>query len=346
MGKQDKPTLKSFFQTGFKPTQQNFADLIESFPNKDDDGINTDGSKNISLVKGISLGNSTLEVPGSLRWNGADVQFRDNTSWKNIGTGGGSQWTSVGADVNMLAGKVGIGLPAAVAPTAKFEVIVASGGAPADQIRLGSVAAFLNANVAYLSHVGQASTATFALSQDSNGRVALNCTAAQRIEFKENNVLKATINGGALCMNASVVPPNASATPILLFVNGEAAKPGGGNWFNLGSDERVKKDITLFKDGLARLKKLKPVNYKYNGKAGIATGKEYVGLIAQDVQKVCPYMVGTFKAKLEEYDEHETELLSLDTNALTYVMVNAIQELDTKITKLEKLIANQSIKVE
>ena len=47
-------------------------------------------------------------------------------------------------------------------------------------------------------------------------------------------------------------------------------------------------------------------------------------------------MVTSFKARLEESDKQETELLSLDASALTYVMVNAFKELDERVTKLEK----------
>ncbi|MFT4156079.1 tail fiber domain-containing protein [Parafilimonas sp.] len=336
MAQQNRVNLKSFFQTGFKPTQQNFADLIDSFPNKDDDGISADASKNITLNNGLTIGNSSLEIPGSIRWNGTTFQFRDTTGWKDIGSGSGSQWTTVGADINLLTGNAAIGLPAATSPTYKFEVNLGASGTVADQVRLGAASFFMTSSAAFMSHINFANANSYALSHDALGRVTLNCASGQRIQFQENNVLKAAIVGGALCINATAVPANSNATPILLFVNGDAAKPGGGQFVNLSSDERVKSDIKDFNDGLAKLKKLKPVNYKYNGKAGIVQGKEYTGLIAQDVQKIFPYMVGNFKAKMEPGDEQETELLSLDTSALTYVMLNAIKELDARVLKLEK----------
>ena len=208
MAQQNKVNLKSFFQTGFKPTQQNFSDLIDSFPNKTDDGINADGAQNISLTNGLTIGNSSLETPGSIRWNGTVFQFRDTTGWKDIGSGSGSQWTNVGADINLLAGKAAIGLPAATPPSYKFEVNLGTSGTTADQARLGSTSFFMTSSAAFVSHINFATATNYALSQDVLGRTTLNCVAGQRIQFQENNVLKASIIGGALCVNATAVPTN------------------------------------------------------------------------------------------------------------------------------------------
>jgi len=86
-----------------------------------------------------------------------------------------------------------------------------------------------------------------------------------------------------------------TATPDQRFsVNGNASKIGGGTWATF-SDERVKTDITPFVDGLDLLMKLKPVTYKYNEKSGYSDlNKTFVGFIAQDVEKVAPYMVSTY----------------------------------------------------
>jgi hypothetical protein len=336
MAQQNRVNLKSFFQTGFKPTQQNFSDLIDSLPNKTDDGINADGAQNISITHGLTIGNSSLETPGSIRWNGTAFQFRDATGWKDIGSGSGSQWTTVGTDINLLTGKVAIRLPAATPPSYMLEVNLGTTGAVADQVRLGAASFFMTSSAAFMSHINFATANNYALSQDVLGRTTLNCVVGQRIQFQENNVLKAAIVNGALCINATAVPTNSNPTPVLLYINGDAAKPGGGSFVSLSSDERLKTDIKPFNDGLAGLKKLRPVNYKYNGKTGIVQGKEYTGFIAQEVLKIFPYMVGSFHAKMNEDDEHETELHSLDINALTYILVNAVKELDARLSKLEK----------
>ncbi len=110
----------------------------------------------------------------------------------------------------------------------------------------------------------------------------------------------------------------------LLSVNGTADKVGGGTWATF-SDERVKRNITPFVDGLDLLMKLKPVTFKYNEKSGYSDlNKTFVGFIAQDVEKVAPYMVTT-------YDDTEgpsglKDKRQFDESALSKIMLNAIQE--------------------
>jgi hypothetical protein len=340
MAQQSRANLKSFFQTGFKPTQQNFADFVDSASNRQDDGIEADNLKNVTIAQGITIKNSSLETPGTIRWNGTNFQFRDSTSWKDLGFGSSSQWTTVGTDINLLTGLVGIGLAAATAPTAKLEIRLGntaiSGSnptgtaAPADMIKVGNAAIFADSFTAYFSHKSKAAVKTFALSQDTFGSVGINAAPGQTISFLEDAVVRATFVGGVL----SIGNPPVTAGSVLTL-NGNAAKTVGGATWLTASDERLKTDISPFKDGLALLKKVNPVNFQYNGKAGIAPGKENVGLLAQEVAKVFPYMVDTFKAKLNESDTEETELLSLDVNALTFVLVNAVKEMDARLTKLE-----------
>jgi len=46
------------------------------------------------------------------------------------------------------------------------------------------------------------------------------------------------------------------------------------------------------------------VNFRYNGKAGLSNaGKDQVGLVAQDLQKVAPELVSTFT-----YEEEDDQL--------------------------------------
>lgn len=331
---QNRANLKSLFQTGAKPTQQNFADFIDSVVNKQDDGMESDNSRNITVGKGITLNNSGLETPGTIRWNGTTFQFRDNAGWKDLGSGSGSQWTSVnaGPDINLLSGNVGIGLPVATNPTYKLEVELASVASTANQVRFGNSVVFSLTTGGYFSHKAQANSTSYAIAQDANGQTVLNAATGKKILFTEANAPGMAITGGVVCIGATAP----TGPPVKLFVNGDASKPGGGTFVNSGSDKRLKSDVTPFTDGLDLLKRLEPINYKYNGKGGIDTSKKHVGLIAQDVLKVFPYMVGTFKSKLQETDAIETELFSLDTNALTYVMVNALKELDERLHLLEK----------
>ncbi len=125
-----------------------------------------------------------------------------------------------------------------------------------------------------------------------------------------------------------------STPDYLLHVNGTAAKPGGGSW-EVASDKRLKQNIKDFKDGLDIIQKIEPVTFQYNGRAGLPTEKEYVGIIAQDIQQIAPYMVGAF-----EYKEGETkkDYLSFDPSALDFILINAIKEQQALIDELKQEI--------
>jgi hypothetical protein len=108
-----------------------------------------------------------------------------------------------------------------------------------------------------------------------------------------------------------------------------AAKPSTNTW-TVASDLRLKKDIAPFSDGLSVIEKINPIRYRYNGLAGLPNDAEGIGVVAQEIRRVAPYTVGTFKAKLDERAEGETELYDFNSHALTFVMINAIKELDER----------------
>lgn len=129
-----------------------------------------------------------------------------------------------------------------------------------------------------------------------------------------------------------------------LDVKGDAIKTGGGNWGS-PSDERLKKNIKPFEEGLAKLREVKPIKFKYNGKGDTPNdGQDYIGVKAQEIQSVFPYMVKTRRAKLNPKDKKDTELLEFDSSPLIFVVINAIKELDERLTSLEKSVASASPK--
>jgi hypothetical protein len=105
---------------------------------------------------------------------------------------------------------------------------------------------------------------------------------------------------------------------------GAAYKPGGGAWATL-SDRRVKHSIRPFEDGINILKAIEPVGYQYNGLGNLAaTDKEYIGVIAQDLQKVAPFMV-----------DDSGEYLRVDPSAFTYILINTVKAQQVQIEALE-----------
>ena len=78
-----------------------------------------------------------------------------------------------------------------------------------------------------------------------------------------------------------------------LVITGEAYKSIGGPWL-ASSDARLKTNVHPFTDGLDLLLHLEPIWFTFNGQGGIAPdGKEHVSLLAQAVQALAPYLVGS-----------------------------------------------------
>ncbi len=132
-----------------------------------------------------------------------------------------------------------------------------------------------------------------------------------------------------------------------LEVVGKGYQSGGGAW-GVRSDRRLKKDIVDFNDGLEQLMKIHPVKFKYNDLFPNHTEKEYVGIIAQEMQEIAPYMVEELPmGQIVQEDANGKEViinpgknyLTFDPNALWYITVNAIKEQQSIIEKQEARIA-------
>jgi trimeric autotransporter adhesin len=117
-----------------------------------------------------------------------------------------------------------------------------------------------------------------------------------------------------------------------LVIYGQGYKPGGGSW-GASSDERVKRNVEPYRQGLKELSRLEPISYAYNGKGGTQDdGQRYVGLVAQAAQKVMPSLVrempGEFEGKIAGQ-------LATDTSELVFALVNAVKELSIEIAALK-----------
>lgn len=118
-----------------------------------------------------------------------------------------------------------------------------------------------------------------------------------------------------------------------------AAKPGSNTW-TVSSDERLKKDMHPFEDGLEVLRQIDPIWFTYTG-AENHPQEQFVGTTAQALKKVAPYMVTTLKEKSEVGDR----LLGVDYGPMQFILINAIKEQQRmleaqqqKIDLLEKML--------
>ena len=124
---------------------------------------------------------------------------------------------------------------------------------------------------------------------------------------------------------------NAVDPAATLVVNGTAVNLTGA--WSVYSDERLKTDVVAFEDGLDVVKRLAPVAFRYNGAQGLSTEQRQVGLIAQQVEQVAPYMIST------EPGAEVDDVRVMSTQALPYLLVNAVQELEAKVAELERRLA-------
>ncbi len=99
-----------------------------------------------------------------------------------------------------------------------------------------------------------------------------------------------------------------------------------GAGLSLLSDERCKHDIKELDDALSVLRELKPVTFYYNEEYSSSPERMHYGFIAQDYGKVMPD---------QTYFDPTIDRMCIDTNELIAVLVRAVQELSTKVTRLE-----------
>ena len=98
------------------------------------------------------------------------------------------------------------------------------------------------------------------------------------------------------------------------------------------SDARLKNNITAFTDGLNVISKINPVQFYYNADAPFKTDRQQVGIIAQELEKFAPYMIE--KNKQNDYDD----LRSVNNQAYTFILINAVKEQQQQIEKQQKQI--------
>ena len=98
------------------------------------------------------------------------------------------------------------------------------------------------------------------------------------------------------------------------------------------SDVRLKERISTFKDGLDIIQKINPVHFYYKADAPFNTTSRQIGVIAQELEKVAPYMVE--KNNQQGYND----LRSVNNQAYIFLLINAVKELSDQNAALSKRI--------
>jgi hypothetical protein len=343
MTQRDRNYLKQEFKDGERPSGADFADLIDSFLNKTTDGLTVDADSNLGLSRGVKLGDSASTDAGTLRFNGGRVQFHNGTTWVDLATGSGGAFQPVGAGgaVAYASGNVGIGTFGSP-PTYRLEVDLGDNSAESGRVRFGNAVCSSGSapfqGYAYFNHRNHASNTNYALRQGPNGNVHLNAPNGQAISIRHDGtqVRLGVSTSGAVVVGGETNLANAGTA--LLQVAGEAFKNTPNHTWAIPSDARLKEDIRDLEVGLQQLLRVRPVRFRFNGKAGTPAGCEGVGIIGQEMEKIFPEMVQRVPHHhAGELDSND--LLVYNGSALIYVLVNAVKELANKVEKLEAALA-------
>jgi len=345
MTERTRDFLKPEFRDGERPSGTDFADLIDSCVSKLSDGMSFDVDGNLVLARGVRLSNSAGTVPGGLRFASSQVQFFDGTNWVSLASGSAGAFQQVAGTsaVAFGGGNVGIGaFTGAAPPVYKLDVALNANTGTGEQARFGNAvcasgsAAF--AGYAVFSHLAHATNSNFALRQSPNGGVHLNAAAGQVISVRQNGAtvrLGISVNGNVIVGGESDL---ANAGAAILQVAGEAFKNTASNTWQIASDARLKEDVRDLEAGLAQLRRLRPVRFRYNGRAGTVAGMPGVGVLGQEVETVFPEMIRRVRTGP---DAQDSDLRVFDGSALTFVLVNAVKELAARVETLEQALAQQ-----
>lgn len=240
--------------------------------------------------------------------------------------------------------------------TENTPLFIIGNGVPSDLNRSNAMVVLNNGNVAIGNnrnpvtrlHITGGTDAGYA---DNSGFLTIGNINGANIVF-DNNEIMARSNGVASNLyiqnsgGNTIINPSEGKVIIgsvsaggtnLLDVNGTAGKPNGGSWAGY-SDQRLKQDIEPYTNGLAYLLQVNPVWFRYNQISGFDTAPKYVGILAQELQQTAPYMVTATAKKMADGTDG---YLQVDNSAMTYMLINAVKELNQKIIDLEKKLAEK-----
>ena len=152
-----------------------------------------------------------------------------------------------------------------------------------------------------------------------------NYTAGYNIATGQTNAIKLPWNAnGSNIYNSNYgnVGIGTTAPTAKLSVNGTSNNLTG-SWA-VFSDERIKTIKGEFTDGLNVINKINSIWFTYNADAPFAGIGQQVGVVAQELEKIAPYMIS--KTKTGKYDD----LREVNNQAYPFLLINAVKELATQ----------------
>jgi hypothetical protein len=102
------------------------------------------------------------------------------------------------------------------------------------------------------------------------------------------------------------------------------------------SDTRLKKDVQPFTNGLDIINQINPVSFYYNQRSPFQTEKMQIGILAQELEKIAPYMVD--KNATKDFED----LRSVNNQAYTFLLINAVKQQQQQIKELKLQLDEQT----
>lgn len=104
---------------------------------------------------------------------------------------------------------------------------------------------------------------------------------------------------------------------------GTAYKSGGGAW-TATSDIRLKDVVSDYTHGLAEIRQINPVSYRYKkgNEKGLPSDKTYIGVVAQDMQPIIP----------ESVTQGRDGFLLFQSDPVWWAGINAVKEIDAMVS--------------
>jgi hypothetical protein len=247
---------------------------------------------------GIRVGSSTNNNAGTIRWSGTQMEYNDGAAWKTFGDSC-LWWQSGGNIYNLNTGRVGIGTTF-----------------PQYDLHLEGYDPTMTITNHY--HTMERSTKFYF---DPYGFCIQNESSLDYNIYLCPGSLPTMVLKKDGVVGINTIWPTAN-----LSVYGSANKIGGGMWSVL-SDARSKENVVKYSKGLSELLQLRPVSFNYKEK--FEWGNDtYVGLIAQEVEKVIPEMVTEIEISgINDFRE-------IDPNDIIYMLINAVKEQQKQIDEL------------
>jgi len=198
-------------------------------------------------------------------------------------------------------------------------------GQAADLASLGDTFASYRKSAPSYGKIGQTNLAA----RGHEKRAAL---AAEANTVAQGMQAEASVKANKIAADAAKAAARDQASGAMMgSVFGAIGSIGGA----LLSDERTKNTVEKIEDALTVLRELKPVSFYYNEEYSSNPERLHYGFIAQDYQKVMP--------DATYYDESIGKLC-IDTNELIGLLVRSIQQLETRLTRMEAKQALAGVK--